>query len=296
MNILLCGASGFIGQHIMQALTLAGHRVVAGRSQAPAHDDGTSVAVNFNEDTSAAIWLPRLQGIDAVINAVGVLRDSKQRPIQAIHADTPKALFDACAQAGVRRVIHISALGIEGSQTRYAQTKLAADAHLLRLNEQGQLDGVILRPSIVFGKQGDSSRLFMALSQSPALLMPRPVSQAKVQPMAVQDLAQAVVRLLSEALEVKGIVPCVGPAALTLSAFIASLRAQQGKSPARVLPLPDGLTRWSARVGDHIPGLPWCSESLAMLAQDNTAPHPLFSAVLGRAPVATTAFLRTSWT
>jgi uncharacterized protein YbjT (DUF2867 family) len=296
MNILLCGASGFIGQHIMQALTLAGHRVVAGRSKAPVDSDGSSVAVNFNEDTNAAVWLPRLKGIDAVINAVGVLRDSKQRPIQAIHTDTPKALFDACAQAGVRRVIHISALGIEGSQTRYAQTKLAADAHLLSLNEHGQLDGVILRPSIVFGKQGDSSRLFMALSQSPALLMPRPVSQANVQPVAVQDLARAVVRLLNEASDVKGIVPCVGPTALTLSAFIASLRAQQGKSPARVLPLPDSMTRWSARVGDHIPGLPWCSESLAMLAQDNTAPPPLFAAVLGRAPVASTAFLRTSWT
>jgi len=296
MNILLCGASGFIGQHIMQALTLAGHRVLAGRSQAPANNDGGSVAVNFNEDTNAAVWLPRLQGIDAVINAVGVLRDSKQRPIQAIHADTPMALLDACAQAGVRRVIHISALGIEGSQTRYAQTKLAADTHLLRLNEQGQLDGVILRPSIVFGKQGDSSRLFMALSQSPVLLMPRPVIQAKVQPLAVQDLAQAVARLLNEAANVKGIVPCVGPEALTLSAFIASLRAQQGKSPARILPLPDIMTMWSARVGDQIPGLPWCSESLAMLAQDNTAPPALFSAVLGRASAASGALLRTSWT
>lgn len=295
MNILLCGASGFIGQHIMQALTLAGHRVIAARSHAASRASSDAVAIDFAHDTDPAAWLPRLQGVDAVVNAVGVLRDTKRRPMQAIHEGTPKALFDACAQAGVRRVIHVSALGIDDNTTRYAQTKRAAETHLLALNAQGLLDGVVLRPSIVFGSQGDSARMFMALAHSPALFLPQAVIQAKVQPVAVQDLAQAVARLLNEAVDVKGIVPCVGPAQLTLAAFIACLREQLGKREARVMRLPGMVSALSARVGDHIPWLPWCSETLALLAHDNVAAPELFKAVLGRGPVPPTSLLRTSW-
>jgi len=295
MNILLCGASGFIGQHITQALTLAGHEVVMGSSRANNPSHAPHIRINFNEDTDPAVWLPRLQGIEAVVNAVGVLRDSRRRPMQAIHEGTPKALFQACAQAGVRRVIHVSALGIEGNATPYAQTKLAADAHLLQLNAQGQLDGMVLRPSIVFGQQGDSSRLFMMLARSPALLLPQAVISAKVQPVAVQDLAHAITRLLGDASDLKGILACVGPTQLTLSAFIASLREQLGKSAARVLPLPEPLTQLSVRLGDHVPGSPWCSDTLALLAQDNIAPAQPFADVLGRSPVPPTALLRTSW-
>jgi nucleoside-diphosphate-sugar epimerase len=73
---------------------------------------------------------------DAVVNTVGVLRDTRARPIDAVHQHTPIALFDACVQAGVRRVVHVSALGIVGSSTRYARTKLAADEHLLGLRQR----------------------------------------------------------------------------------------------------------------------------------------------------------------
>jgi uncharacterized protein YbjT (DUF2867 family) len=296
MNILLCGASGFIGQHILQALTQAGHRVVTAGTRPADQDAQGGIQVDFNKDITPGVWLPRLQGIEAVVNAVGVLRDSRRRPMQAIHEATPKALFDACAQAGVRRVIQISALGIEGNPTPYARTKLAADAHLMQCNDQGLLNGVVLRPSIVFGKQGESSRLFMTLARSPALLLPRAVIQAKVQPLAVQDLAHTVTRLLGDAASIKGILPCVGPSQLTLSAFIACLRTQLGKAGARVLPLPEVLTQLSVRMGDHVPGSPWCSETLALLAQDNIAAPQPFNAVLGRGPVPPTALLRAAWT
>lgn len=295
MNVLLCGASGFIGQHIQQALTMSGHRVVTAGTRPASGDAGRSIQVDFNKDSTPGVWLPRLQGIDAVVNAVGVLRDSRRRPMRAIHEATPTALFDACAQAGVRRVIQISALGIEGNPTPYARTKLAADAHLMGLDAQGLLDGVVLRPSIVFGKQGESSRLFMALARSPALLLPQAVIQAKVQPLAVQDLAHTVTRLLSDAIGIKGVLPCVGPAQLTLSAFIACLRTQLGKASARVMPLPEALTRLSVRLGDHVPGSPWCSETLALLAQDNIAAPQPFNTVLGRGPVPPTAFLSATW-
>jgi uncharacterized protein YbjT (DUF2867 family) len=300
MNILLCGASGFIGQAIAQALRTAGHRVVGtssgqqaagGARSAP----GEHIVVDFNNDTDATTWLPRLAGIDAVLNAVGVLRDTRQRPIKAVHELTPRALFDACAQAGVRRVIQVSALGIVGSDTAYARTKLAADTHLLALAEQGKLDAAVLRPSIVFGKGGASSQLFMGLARSPLLCLPQAVIRARVQPVAVQDLALAIARLLGEQAAFTGVLHGVGPTPLSMADFIASLRAQLGSGKALVVPLPGPLTQLSARIGDLIPAMPWCSETMAMLATDNVAPPQPFATVLGRAPVAPADLVKMAW-
>ncbi len=203
--------------------------------------------------------------------------------MQAIHATAPEALFEACARQGVRRVIHVSALGIERNPTLYARTKLAAEASLLERVEAGRLDGVVLRPSIVFGRGGDSSQLFTMLARLPLLCLPAPVIQARVQPVAVGELAQGIAHLLSpQGATAQGVLNVVGPEALTLAEFIASLRQQMGHGPARVVPLPALLTRWSARLGDQVPWAPWCTETLALLAQDNVAAASAFEQVLGR--------------
>lgn len=294
MKVLLCGARGFIGRHVWRALRGAGHEVTgagSGRSPSPG-----LMAVDFARDTDLARWLPRLQGFDAVVNAVGVLRDSPARPLQAVHEDAPKALFDACALAGVRRVVQVSALGIEGNATRYARTKLAADTHLLALTQAGRLDGVVLRPSIVFGRQGDSSRLFMALARSPWLLLPRPVIEARVQPVSVHDLADAVAALLAgDGLARTGLLPCVGPQPLSLAAFIGSLRMQLGYAPARVQALPGMATRLSARAGDALPFVPWCSETLALLARDNVGPAEVLEHLLGHPATPHLRMVEAAW-
>ncbi|MDO5290767.1 MAG: NAD-dependent epimerase/dehydratase family protein [Pseudomonadota bacterium] len=287
-RVLLLGASGFIGRHVHQALLAAGHTVrVAGRT-APQ----PAQRVDFARATQAAHWLPLLGEVDAVINTVGVLRDSARQPMQAIHADAPCALFTACVQAGVRRVLHLSALGIDGSDTPYARTKRVADAHLLALHQAGALRATVLRPSLVVGPGSASSRLFMALARLPWLALPQAALRTRVQPLAVGDLADAVAALLGPLptsaqlpSQLPTLLPLGGPSALTLAQFIASLRAQAGHAPARVWPMPGGLTRASARLGDALPLTPWGRQTLALLSADNvTDPHTL-GALIGRAPV-----------
>ena len=292
MHILLTGSTGFIGHTLQAALQRAGHTVHGGVSPRQRTLLPGQVPMDFAHDTSAAAWLPRLQGIDAVVNAVGVLR---ARPIDAVHRTTPIALFDACAQAGVQRVVHISALGIEGSSTRYAQTKLAAEAHLQTLATQAKLRPAILRPSVVYGKGGDSSALFMNLARLPLALFPGPMLTARVQPVSVHDLAAAVVALLGPALQHTGTIECTGPEALTMGAFIASLRQQLGHSPATVLRLPQPLTTLSARLGDAVPQSPWCSETLAMLGSDNVGNPAVFEQLLGRKAVHYSQLVATAW-
>ena len=295
MHILLTGSTGFIGQTLRQALEHAGHQVHGGVSPHRAPAAPGQVPMDFARDTTPEVWLPRLQGIDAVVNAVGVLRDSPARPIDAVHQHTPCALFEACARAGVRRVVQISALGIEGSATRYARTKLAAEACLRSLADAGKLDPVILRPSVVFGKGGDSSALFMNLARLPVALFPGPMLTARVQPVSVHDLAAAIVALLGPAMATQGLIECPGPEALTMGDFVASLRQQQGHGPARVLRLPDALTQLSARMGDAVPSVPWCTETLSMLGSDNVGNPAVFEQLLGRKGVHYSQLVATAW-
>ncbi|NMM80469.1 epimerase [Acidovorax sp. SRB_14] len=295
MRILLTGSTGFIGHTLQAALERAGHSVHGGVSPRRSTLQPGQVPTDFVHDTTAAAWLPRLAGMDAVVNAVGVLRDTRERPIDAVHRDAPIALFDACAEAGVQRIVQISALGIEGSSTRYAQTKLAAEAHLKGLAAQNRLRPAILRPSVVFGKGGDSSALFMNLARLPVALFPGAVLDARVQPVSVHDLAAAVVALLGPAMEQVGTIECTGPEPLTMGAFIASLRQQLGHPPAMVLRLSQPLTELSARLGDAVPQSPWCSETLAMLGSDNVGHPAVFERLLGRPGVHYSQLVATAW-
>lgn len=294
MKILLCGARGFVGSHLQRALQRAGHQVVGGVSSVRA-GESVRIAVDYTHDVHVADWLPRVRDMDVVINAVGILRSTGSRPITAVHTDTPKALFDACAQTGVPRVIQISALGIEHSDTQYAQTKLAAEQHLQALVGAGRLSATILRPSIVFGKGGASSALFVNLARLPVALLPGPVIDAQVQPVAVTDLADAVVNLLSTHPQPPGPLACVGPQAVPLGEFIASLRQQLGHRPAKVLRLPDALTSLSALLGDLVSASPWSSEAVDLLKQPNVAPPAAFEALLGRSGVHYGRLLAENW-
>ena len=88
MHILLTGSTGFIGNTLQTALQRAGHTVHGGVSPRSRTLLPGQVPMDFAHDTTAAAWLPRLEGIDAVVNAVGVLRDTRARPIDAVHRDT----------------------------------------------------------------------------------------------------------------------------------------------------------------------------------------------------------------
>jgi len=289
LNVLVCGANGFIGSRIAAAAAKAGHRVTCG-SATRLRTDLPHLPIDYSRDTDAATWLPRLQGFDTVINAVGVLRDSTRRPMQAVHTATPTALFEACAQAGVRRIVQISALGIGRSDsdnaTQYARTKRAAEAALQALPANGP-SWIALRPSVVLGRGGDAAKLFHALAALPLLAMPGPALAARLQPLYVEDLAHAAAVLADPASPFRGVVEFGGAREMTLAELIATLRsARRGAAPsaARVLRLPAWVGVLSSRAGDFVPGLPWCTDTRVMLELDNVADNAPLCEWLGKAP------------
>ena len=159
MRILLLGAGGFIGRHILSELLASGHEVRAVardvaslRAMEPAAE---WVAIDLARATDAEGWMPHLAGIDCVINAAGVLRGPE---MHAVHVAMPQALHAACKRAEVRRVILISAVSARPDvSTDYARTKVEGETAL----RSSGLRWTILRPSLVIaeGSYGGTSLL-----------------------------------------------------------------------------------------------------------------------------------------
>lgn len=282
MVVLLTGASGFIGSHLTRALLAAGHQVVcAVRDPARMSDSRLRyVRADFTRDFEPDVWLPRLAGIDAVVNAVGIIRETGSQTFDAIHTRAPRALLAACARSRVRKVIQISALGAdEQAQSAYHLSKKSADDVLRGL----ALDSVIIQPSLVFGPGGTSARLFTTLAGLPLIGLPGSGNQ-QVQPVYLDDVIAAVVAALEHPLDRATTLPVVGPEPMTLREFLGGLRDAMGMGPARFLPVPMPLMRLGAAAGKLLPSSLLDAETLQMLERGNTGDPGRLTALLGRPP------------
>ena len=290
MLILLTGASGFIGRHLAEALAAAGHRVLCAVRRMPAHPDPRFgyVQADFTHDFHAEDWLPRLKGVDVVINAVGIIREHGAQTFHAIHERAPSALFAACAQAGTGLVIQVSALGADSNaQSRYHLSKRHADDFLRGL----PLRSVIVQPSLVFGPGGTSARLFTMLASLPLIPVPGDGGQ-QVQPVHIDDVVAAVLASLHEPWHRHAQLALVGSEPVSLSGFLASLRTAMGLPRARFFHVPMPLVRTAARVGGALPGTLLDAETLGMLERGNTASADGMTTLLGRAPRAISSFVQ----
>lgn len=274
MNILLCGADGFLGRHLQAALAAAGHRVVRGVRRPRLPGD---IAIDYGRDTESAVWLPRLDGIDAVINAIGILIETPTQPFSALHARAPQALFDACVLAGVGRVIQISALGADRPTTPYLATKAEADAHLARL----PLQWAVVRPSVVYGDDGASSRFFRGLATLPAIGLPGQGDQA-LQPIHVDDLCACILRLLEQ--PGNQVVELGGPRALSYRELLAAYRRALGCGQALWLPIPTTVMGFSAQLAEWLRSPVLSRDTLGMLMRGNATDCGDAERLLGRPP------------
>ncbi|GIZ53649.1 NAD(P)H-binding protein [Noviherbaspirillum aridicola] len=282
MVVLLTGASGFIGSHLAQALLAAGHQVVCAVRDPDRMRDKRMryVRADFTRDFEPGAWLPRLAGVDAVINAVGIIRETGTQTFDAIHARAPCALFAACAASRVRKVIQISALGAdEQARSSYHLSKKKADDYLRSL----PLDSVIIQPSLVFGRGGTSARLFTTLAGLPLIGLPGDGRQ-QVQPVHLDDVVAAVMGALEHPLDRGTILPVVGPEPMTMRDFLGGLRRLMGMGRAHFMPVPMPFMRLGAAAGKLLPSSLLDPETLAMLERGNTGSAARLSALLGRSP------------
>lgn len=288
MVVLLTGASGFIGQPLARALAAARHDVVCVARRAPQGDAcSRTIEGDFTRDLDIADWLPRLAGVDVVINAVGIFREQGAQTFDTVHARAPIALFAACAAAGVGQVIQVSALGAdENAQSKYHLSKKRADDYLRRL----PLQSAIVQPSLVFGPGGSSARLFTTLASLPLIALPGSGEQ-RIQPVYLDDAVAAIVALIGKECGSGLRVPLVGPQAITLRAYLQALRQAMGLDEGHFISTPMPLVRFAARIGSRLPGSLLDAESLQMLERGNTDSAVQITALLGHAPRAAREFV-----
>ncbi len=289
MKIIICGATGFLGRHLVASLQLAGHEVVrAVRKPTQASD----IAVDFARDNDKDIWLSRLAGIDAVINVVGVLRDTVAQPMLKLHEQTPLALFAACQEAGIKRIIQGSALGVDqGIETPYFQTRRKPEAFLSHMPDT--IRYLILRPSVIYGEDGASAKMFRLQASLAIHALPAGGKQ-QLQPVHVDDICEAVCHWLADSDARSQILTCVGQDATDMRGMLDSYRQQLGHSSALHISIPGFLVKFSAQIGDFIPASPLCSDTLKMLNAGNTGDSTGFARLLGRQPKSYRTFISAS--
>ncbi|RQR36449.1 NAD-dependent epimerase/dehydratase family protein [Burkholderia sp. Bp9143] len=276
MNILVCGANGFIGRALGARLEAGGHRVLRGVRHAVGPHD---VAIDFATDTDPDAWLARLDGVDVVINAVGILADRRDATFDTVHRAAPCALFTACCRAGVRRVIQISALGVERGDTPYFASKYAADTFLQTL----PLDYRIVRPALVYGTSGTSARFFRMLASLPVHALPAGGHQ-RLRPVHVDDLADLVARLVDAPAAGNPVIDAVGGDEVEYREMLSVYRAALGFPPAARIALPGPLVGAAAALLGTMPGAMLTRDTWTMLRGGNTGDPAALAAVLGRPP------------
>jgi uncharacterized protein YbjT (DUF2867 family) len=248
MRVMIIGASGLIGSAIAARLAETGDEVV----RVSRRGGLGAIRLDIATIRDASEWLPHLQGIHAVINCAGVLQDSATDSTD-VHDRAVAVLAQACQQSGVRRFIHLSAVGVDrATPSQFSRSKRAGDEALMA----SELDWVILRPSVVIGRAAYGAS---ALMRGLAALPLRPVmgNTAPLQPVHLDDLIATVRFFLKPGAPVRQVLEIVGPRRLSFEDMVDLLRRWMRWQPARKWTLPRPLAALAYRAGDAAALLGW---------------------------------------
>ncbi len=271
MKIVLLGATGFLGRHLLPELSRAGHECLALTRYRPGCRDLTVLprvtvrqVKHWDEETLSGLF----QGADAVISMVGILNEKgrKGEGFRKVHVELLRTVIASCKAAGVRRVVHVSAVGAGEGESHYLVSKGEAE-QLLKSDEA--IDETIIQPSVIFGRGDDFFNRFAALLKAlPALPLACP--DARMQPVWVGDVARLISTVVDDRDTIGETLIAVGPHEYSLQELV-EFTADAAGLKRRVVGLPDWMARFQAKVMDFVPGKPFSSDNYLSLQTPNTS-------------------------
>ncbi len=274
MNILLLGATGFVGRHVLTLLRERGDNV-----STPTHQQLNLLNLNPNQ----AYMM--LENQDVVINCIGLM-SRHAMVLEQIHHHAPRQLVQWAISAGVKKWIQLSALEANAQHNvPFLGSKGRGDEAIIHSG----INCFIARPSIIYGRGGASCELFIKLVRFPIIALPKG-GDFLLQPVHIQDVAQGLIALIHHTLPPR-IIAFTGRQALSLANYLRTIK--QGlyqRDNLRIMTIPNSLIQ---------PFLPLCSylsngmisaDSLQLLSDGSCADYGMFAQLLGRVPRKLEAF------
>jgi NADH dehydrogenase len=291
-TVLVTGASGFVGSHLVPVLLAAGHRVVAlvrtptaGEVVLGRLPNGVRSGLErrIGDVTRPETLATTLVDIDAVVHLVAIPRDLRGgADLRLVNTEGTRAVIAAMHDSGVRRLIHMGAMGVEDvPDLHYASSKAKAEA----LVRDSDLDWTILKPSLQFGEGDGFFNIIAGLVRASPGVVPVPGNgSARFQPIHAGDVATVVTRSLADPATIRGAFELGGPRYWTYREITREVLTALGKKRA-ILPLPLPLIRLVAGIAElvHVP-FPVATDQLRQLRLDNIGPLDLIADRFGFEP------------
>ncbi len=281
--IVITGASGFVGGHLVSHLVSAGSDIAClARSETASR---SLLAKGCRVVPGDVIRPETLRGIlhqdDVVIHLVGIIEEKGSATFQAVHVQGTRDLVAESKRAGVRHFFYQSALGADrGSWSGYLRTKAEAE----EIVRQSGIPSTIFRPSLIIGPwDGFTRKLADMIKLSPVLPLPGE-GKAKFQPVYIKDWLRCIQKVIDNPASFTGTYDIGGPEHLTYREIVEHLsRAMGFKKP--VFSIPMGFMKLSASILERIlPSPPVTSDQLRLLEQDNIAARDAIERYFGFTP------------
>lgn len=292
MKVFVTGASGFVGEEILAQLHGARHaiRILARYPQSSRVRQLATLygaEIHPGDVTEAASLRGGLRDIDAVIHLVGIISEMGRNTFENVHTLGTRNIVAAAREAGVKRFVHMSALGTRpDSAARYHRSKWAAE----EIVRGSGLDWTIFRPSIIYGPKDHFVNLFAKITRFSPVLPVIGDGQSKLQPVPVTDVAACFVKVLVEPKSIGRTFDLCGADILSFEEVLDAIMDVMGRKRGK-LHLPPALARFQASLFEFIfPALlrkasPLNRDQLVMLGEDNVGNAQPANELFGLKPV-----------
>jgi uncharacterized protein YbjT (DUF2867 family) len=286
-RVFMTGATGFVGRAVIQALRAEGYGVrCLVRRGSERELRGLEAIERVEGNVLARETLERgMAGCDTVIHLVGIIREQPATlsTFERIHVQGTVNVLESAAATGVRRYLHMSALGSRpGARARYHQTKWAAEEAV----RSTPIPWTIFRPSIIYGRGDEFVTLLAGMITRYRGVAPVIGSGLqRLQPVARERVAAGFARAVALDVTVKQTYDVVGPDAVTMLQLLDLIGAALGRRRVRKPHVPLGVVRPLAHLLHRLPGFPLSPDQLLMLEEDNVGDSQPFHTTFGLTPL-----------